>query len=138
MDDALHHISSKKDLESSFDFWSLRGWANAATLAALAGGLVMLFAGYPILSYYTSRSAGANTAGYNLGGINSTGQYPDLGQWAKLIDDDTPAEFMTRTGFDGNEWQLVFSDEFERDGRTFYDGDDPFWTAMDIHYWGTV
>lgn len=33
---------------------------------------------------------------------------------------------------------LVFSDEFETDGRTFYPGDDPFWEAVDLHYWGTV
>jgi beta-glucanase (GH16 family) len=45
-----------------------------------------------------------------------------------MIDPDTPQEFMTRTGFDGNsDWELVFSDEFNEDGRTFYEGDDPFW-----------
>ena len=33
---------------------------------------------------------------------------------------------------------LVFSDEFNVDGRTFYPGDDPFWEAVDLHYWGTV
>jgi len=32
---------------------------------------------------------------------------------------------------------LVFSDEFETPGRTFYPGDDPFWEAVDLHYWGT-
>ena len=31
--------------------------------------------------------------------------------------------------------QLVFSDEFNTDGRTFYPGDDPFWEAVDLHYW---
>ena len=30
---------------------------------------------------------------------------------------------------------LVFSDEFNRDGRTFYPGDDPYWEAVDLHYW---
>ena len=46
----------------------------------------------------------------------------------RMIDPDTPQEFMTRTGFDGNsDWELVFSDEFNEDGRTFYEGDDPFW-----------
>lgn len=33
---------------------------------------------------------------------------------------------------------LVFSDEFNQDGRTFYPGDDPYWEAVDLHYWGTV
>lgn len=31
--------------------------------------------------------------------------------------------------------QLVFSDEFNTDGRTFYPGDDPYWEAVDLHYW---
>jgi beta-glucan synthesis-associated protein KRE6 len=31
----------------------------------------------------------------------------------------------------------VFSDEFNVDGRTFYPGDDPYWEAVDLHYWAT-
>jgi hypothetical protein len=27
-----------------------------------------------------------------------------------------------------------FSDEFNLDGRTFYSGDDPYWTAVDLWY----
>lgn len=38
----------------------------------------------------------------------------------------------------GEDLVLVFSDEFNKDGRTFYPGDDPFWEAVDLHYWGTV
>lgn len=38
-------------------------------------------------------------------------------------------------GFDGSKYNLVFSDEFEVPGRTFYEGDDPFWSAVDLHYW---
>ncbi len=30
---------------------------------------------------------------------------------------------------------LVFSDEFNVDGRSFYPGDDPYWEAEDYHYW---
>lgn len=41
---------------------------------------------------------------------------------------------MKRTGFDGEEYSLVFSDEFEQDGRSFWPGDDPYWTAIDGHY----
>jgi beta-glucanase (GH16 family) len=43
----------------------------------------------------------------------------------------------TRQGFDGNTWNLVFSDEFNKDGRSFYNGDDPFFEAVDFHYWPT-
>lgn len=40
-------------------------------------------------------------------------------------------------GGGGEDWQLVFSDEFETEGRRFYPGDDPYWEAVDLHYWGT-
>ena len=59
---------------------------------------------------------------------------------------------MTKKSADGKEWQLVvsgtrsicdserwltlkqFSDEFETPGRSFYDGDDPYYQAMDFWY----
>ena len=45
-----------------------------------------------------------------------------------LIDRDTPTEAHTHTSLrDGSEWQLVFSDEFNTDGRSFHPGDDPYW-----------
>ena len=37
----------------------------------------------------------------------------------------------------GDQWQLVFSDEFNVEGRSFYPGDDPYWEAVDLHYWQT-
>lgn len=53
-----------------------------------------------------------------------------------LIDVDTPSSAFTATSFtDGSEWQLVFSDEFNTDNRTFWPGDDPYWEAVDLHYW---
>lgn len=91
--------------------------------------MLTLFAGYPIISHYTNNRLTTNGA-YNLGGINSTGQIPLIANFPSLIDTDTPDDAMTRTGFDGNQWDLVFSDEFNKDGRTFFDGDDPFWTAV--------
>ena len=140
MDDALHTFTAKdrKDLTTPFDITSLRGWANAITLCALLAGVLMLFGGYPIIAFATrnTNQFGANTAGYNLGGVNSTGQYPAIDA-PILIDPDTPQTAYKRTGFDGEEWDLVFSDEFNAEGRTFYPGDDPFWEAMDIHYWPT-
>jgi len=33
--------------------------------------------------------------------------------------------------------KLVYSDEFNQEGRSFYPGDDPYWEAVDFHYWGT-
>nr|XP_019047309.1 glucosidase [Kwoniella bestiolae CBS 10118]OCF26239.1 glucosidase [Kwoniella bestiolae CBS 10118] len=141
LDDTLHTFTAaeRKDLTTPFDITSWRGWANAITLLTLAAGGIMLFAGYPIIAWYygNSNSSGANTSGYNLGGINGSGQYPSITGLPQLIDSDTPSDAFTKTGHDGNEWTLVFSDEFNKDGRTFYDGDDPFFQAVDIHYWAT-
>jgi beta-glucan synthesis-associated protein KRE6 len=66
-------------------------------------------------------------------------QIPKIsGNWG-LIDVDTPQDLWTQTGFydSSEEFQLVFSDEFNTDGRTFYPGDDPYWEAVDLYYWGT-
>lgn len=54
-----------------------------------------------------------------------------------LIDPDTPKSAMTRKGANGKTQNLVFSDEFNVAGRTFYDGDDPFFQAVDIWYGAT-
>ena len=44
-----------------------------------------------------------------------------------LIDRDKPKEAYTHESIDdGSEWDLVFSDEFNTDGRSFYPGDDPY------------
>lgn len=38
------------------------------------------------------------------------------------IDVDTPQSAHTRKGFDGFDYEIVFSDEFNTPGRTFYPG----------------
>lgn len=97
-----------------------------------------IFEGYPILSHLTEKKQ-SNQGGFNLGGINATGQIPDLPGNYGLIDKDTPREAYTFKSYvDNQELVLVFSDEFNQDGRTFYPGDDPFWEAVDLHYWVTV
>jgi beta-glucan synthesis-associated protein KRE6 len=48
------------------------------------------------------------------------------------VDPDTPESKRTiRSYTDGKEYQIVMSDEFDRPGRTFKDGDDPKWTGID-------
>ena len=141
MDDALHTFTAKdrRDLKSSVDITSMRGWANAGMLLVLLGALVGIFAVYPAVAFYTNNrnSNGVNTSGYNLGGVNASGQFPEIPGLPRLIDPDTPESAMRKNGYNGDEWVLVFSDEFNVDGRTFYEGDDPFWTAMDLNYWPT-
>jgi beta-glucan synthesis-associated protein KRE6 len=53
-----------------------------------------------------------------------------------LIDPDTPPEaYHKASHIDGQMWDLVFSDEFNTPNRSFYPGDDPYWEAVDLHYW---
>ncbi|CAK9439181.1 uncharacterized protein LODBEIA_P34050 [Lodderomyces beijingensis] len=51
-----------------------------------------------------------------------------------LIDPDTPQDALQKKSKSGDMWPLVFSDEFNAEGRTFYEGDDQFFTAPDLHY----
>lgn len=49
--------------------------------------------------------------GFNVGGINATGQVPDLPGMKLLVDKDTPDSAKSRVGTDGKTYTLVFSDE---------------------------
>ena len=137
LDDALHNPDPVQDraLDRSFTLFSARGWANASALILLVVGLLILFAGYPIIIW--ARDQNTRITGFNLGGINGTGQVPNLPIMPSLIDKATDKQFYTRTGTDGQKYNLVFSDEFETPGRTFWPGDDPFWEAVDLNYWPT-
>ncbi|EGW31647.1 uncharacterized protein SPAPADRAFT_62260 [Spathaspora passalidarum NRRL Y-27907] len=65
-------------------------------------------------------------------------QYPMLSAIRQtLVDPDTPDDALTITAKDGSQWVLVFSDEFNAVGRTFYEGDDQFFTAPDLNYAAT-
>ncbi|KAH7914275.1 glycoside hydrolase family 16 protein [Hygrophoropsis aurantiaca] len=134
LDDALHNPDPLQDaaLDSSFTFFSARGWANASALFILVVGLILLFAGYPIIHYYTQ--AGGSNYGYNLGNVNYTGQVPD--GMPGLLDVDTPQSAYTKT-INGYTYRLAFSDEFNTNGRTFWPGDDAYWEAQNLHYWPT-
>lgn len=58
------------------------------------------------------------------------------GNWG-LIDLETPQEAYALPSWNDPSitLQLVFSDEFNTPGRSFYPGDDPYWEAVDLHYW---
>ncbi|KAF4618464.1 hypothetical protein D9613_009885 [Agrocybe pediades] len=138
-DDILHNPNPRRDKKSDRGgtIFTARGLANLGCLALLAGGCMMLFAGYPIISHFTSVKM-SNQGGFNLGGTNGTGQVPDFPGNFGLIDKHTPTEAHTLKSYhDDDELVLVFSDEFNVDGRSFYPGDDPFWEGVDLHYWVT-
>ncbi|KAF8155740.1 glycoside hydrolase family 16 protein [Crassisporium funariophilum] len=138
-DDVLHNPDPRRDRKSDRGgtIFTVRGCGNLGCLSILALGCLMLFAGYPMLTHFTEKKM-TTQGGFNLGGINATGQIPDLPGNFGLVDKDTPQEASTKKSYmDDEEMVLVFSDEFNQDGRTFYPGDDPFWEAVDLHYWGT-
>ncbi|KAJ6504235.1 glycoside hydrolase family 16 protein [Mycena vitilis] len=134
-DDALHdpmYEGGKMVDRTGSSGLSRRGVANIGCLAVMSLGIVALFLGYPLASYLgrtLSSSGGMN--------VNATGQVASIGNFG-LIDLDTPKDAYTiKSLYSGREMKLVFSDEFETDGRTFYPGDDPYWEAVDLHYWAT-
>ena len=56
----------------------------------------------------------------------------NIDSFSGWVDPDTETEFKTTRSFtDHQEYELVMSDEFNRAGRSFKDGDDPVWTGID-------
>ncbi|KDE08956.1 hypothetical protein MVLG_01046 [Microbotryum lychnidis-dioicae p1A1 Lamole] len=145
-DDYLHEpdpaVEAMMDKQWGAPSW--RGLFNVGVLTIVIVVIVGLFAGWPIYQYvltgrFPNSASGTGMAwGWGPGGINGSGQVPKITGLPSLIDKDTPHSVYTRKGHDGNTYNLVFSDEFNVPGRTFWEGDDPWWEAVDLWYWGTV
>ncbi|KZV59646.1 glycoside hydrolase family 16 protein [Peniophora sp. CONT] len=133
LDDAMHNPDPRIDaaLDRRLRLFSSRGWMNASAMILILLGLLMLFAGYPIIAFGPLASINSEKAA--AAASNATGTVPI----PSLVDKDTPSSALSKTGSDGKKYKLVFSDEFETAGRSFYPGDDPYWTAVDFHYWPT-
>jgi len=139
-DDVLHNPDPNRDRKNDNDgnIFTFRGLTNLGCLLVLGVGLVTLFAGYPLISHFTAHPLSFFGA-FNVGGTNATGQVPEIYGNHALIDPLTPEDALTIDSFTspGTKLELVYSDEFETDNRTFYPGDDPYWEAVDLHYWAT-
>ncbi|RDB19924.1 Beta-glucan synthesis-associated protein KRE6 [Hypsizygus marmoreus] len=139
-DDAIHNPdveAEKLDDKRNLSF-SRRGLANLGSSPLLNSILAEqdVSIGYPVISYLRRRKSGDSP--FNIGGVNSTSQVPSIGNFG-LIDFDTPKDVYTKASYkNGSPLKLVFSDEFNTDGRSFYPGDDPYWEAVDLHYWVAV
>lgn len=123
-DDDFIHEPGQKNLRVGGTNW--RGFFNVMTLVVIFAAIVTLFAGYPIIAWRNRSTP------WSAAHVNATGQVADLPAVRQLVDPQTPQDQLTRTGFDGHEYELVFSDEFNQDGRSFYPGDDPYWEAVDL------
>ncbi|TIB73153.1 hypothetical protein E3Q23_03085 [Wallemia mellicola] len=138
VDDLIHDPKQSKVWDRSYNFgnaFNSRAFFNVGLLVLTVVGLFTLFAGYPLYAYYGK----TNTVSHHgqFAHYNKTGQIPWSMPRRGLIDPDTPMENRTRIGTDGHLYELVFSDEFNEDGRTFWPGDDPYFEAADMHYWST-
>ncbi|KAJ7225676.1 beta-glucan synthesis-associated protein [Mycena pura] len=135
-DDVLHNPDPNRDRKNDNDgnIFTFRGLTNLGCLLVLGVGLVTLFAGYPLISHFTAHPL-SFFGGFNVGGTNATGQVPEIYGNHALIDPLTPADALTIDSFTspGTKLELVYSDEFETDNRTFYPGQE----AVDLHYWAT-
>ncbi|KAG5337576.1 hypothetical protein J132_01609 [Termitomyces sp. J132] len=131
-EDLMHDPGAHGVRKSRFPW---RGLLNVTVLVVLVLALLCLFVFYPVLTFYRNEARNSRIDG-NIR-INATGQAPVLFQMPDLIDIRTPDDAKQRTGFDGHQYDLVFSDEFEVEGRSFYPGDDPFWEAVDLWYGAT-
>lgn len=131
------------------DHFSRANIASTIGLFLMIFGLLFIFIALPILSYSGVIDF---TSGYETPLDQMPGRQPTAEEWATvnakaypylknirtgLIDPDTPDHAMSKTGENGDEYELVFSDEFNDNNRTFYEGDDPYWTAQDLWYGAT-
>ncbi|KAH7104836.1 beta-glucan synthesis-associated [Auriculariales sp. MPI-PUGE-AT-0066] len=130
-DDALHEQDEPK---RSLAQLQRRAIWNLIALLVIALALISLFVIIPLADYYGN--AKRREAIVSNIRVNSTGQVPEIPTAPQRdpVDPDTPQEARTHNGYDGQNYKLVFSDEFNKDGRTFLPGEDPFWEAVDLWY----
>ena len=99
---------------------SARGVLNVLGVLVIGLTLLMLFAGLPLLDFFTRRSLGiTGSKRFSSTSTNSSGQAPVIPGFDGLIDLDTPDTAYSRKGHFGDDYVLIFSDEFNKDGRTF-------------------
>ena len=129
--DALHEPESAN---KPSPLLNSRSVLNVGVLVLLVTTLLALFIALPVVTFVKNN---ANFVFFEQTGANTVeGPQSDV-HIRSLIDDDTPDSAKTRVGYDGQDYVLVFSDEFNLDGRSFDAGDDPFWEAVDLWYWNT-
>ena len=105
-------LNSAGPVSKSSSAFSGRGILNVAVLALLVGGLVGVFLFWPVGTWIKDLTDHDLTYGWNIGGTNASGQVPEIASFPALVDKDTPDEGQSWTSWDGRDYDLVFSDEF--------------------------
>ncbi|MCJ1370381.1 hypothetical protein MMC20_001594 [Loxospora ochrophaea] len=154
LDDDMHTPHPDDDTRmkpSARDFFAREQLCSLFGMIFMLLGLLTLFIVLPVLGL-----AGVVTLGYPedtpLDMFPKVSNGSDPKSWdfvndqaypllenvrSSLIDPTTPQSAMTRSSYDGSELELVFSEEFNSPNRSFYPGDDPFWTAPNLWYGAT-
>ena len=128
--DSLHAVES---IDKPVSLLNPRSISNIGVLVLLIGLLLGLFIALPVIVYVQN----SNRSVFLDETSNTVNNPQGAFHVSTPIDADTPHAAKTRVGFDGQTYNLVFSDEFNLDGRTFNPGDDPYWEAADIWYTAT-
>lgn len=139
-DDYLHNpnmeeeaMLDRKRFMNDFKHMDRKSFGGLCGILFLFAAAIVIFIVLPAITYTGVIDYGEKS--YEVIQLLTDYVYPQLQSIrTTLIDPDTPSSAKTRKAKDGSEWELVFSDEFSAEGRTFYDGDDQYWTAPDIHY----
>lgn len=150
-DDEMHMPRDDDDIKFKpriRDHFTRDSIVSTIGLAFMISGLLFIFIGLPVLSavgvidynsaYGMPLSMFPNPWRPQIWAIVNNKRYPLLENIRTgLIDPDTPDSVKTRAGEFGDEYVLVFSDEFNDNGRTFYEGDDPYFFAPNVWYGAT-
>lgn len=131
-DDTFHMPQDDDDITYKpklSEYFNRRQIVSTIGAIFLICGLLCIFIVLPVLTFTTHLIVPAGKGYVNDSGkAFNNNTYSLLQNFRRgLIDPDTPAIAKTRKStFDGSTLNLVFSDEFNDDNRTFYPGDDPF------------
>ncbi|KAH8725601.1 beta-glucan synthesis-associated [Phaeosphaeriaceae sp. PMI808] len=150
-DDEMHMPRDDDDIRYKpklRDHFTKESIVSTIGLAFMILGLLFLFIALPVMSFtgiidYNS-SFGVplswlpNAYKSEPWATVNAKSYPFLSNIRRgLIDPDTPKSVMKKKGQFGDDYELVFSDEFNENNRTFYMGDDPYFFAGDFWYGAT-
>jgi beta-glucanase (GH16 family) len=150
-DDELHMPRDDDDIRYKpklRDHFSRDSIVSTIGLVFMIFGLLFIFIALPVMSFtgiitYNSSwgvplSWLPNPYKPEIWATVNSKTYPFLQNLRTgLIDPDTPKSAMHRKGEFGDEYELVFSDEFNDNNRTFYEGDDPYFYAGNFWYGAT-
>ncbi|KAJ7733388.1 glycoside hydrolase family 16 protein [Mycena maculata] len=131
-DDFLHDPRSEKKVRVARGLSRQKIACLVLVILLIVGGAVA----YPVARHFMNKNKNSTDA--SASSTLTNGNLPNISSWS-LIDAATPNDAYTIPSYHdpSKSMKLVFSDEFETDGRSFYPGDDPYWEAVDLHYWQT-